>query len=98
MPSCPYCGCPGGSDVDATGHGSVYSWIGVQRALTPGFESDVPYTVLTVDLDGGGRMFGRLEGGTAATIGMRVAPLFVDHDDWCELRFRAEDTGARGSA
>ena len=98
MPSCPYCGSEDGVDVDCTGHGSVYSWIGVQRALTPGFESDVPYTVLTVDLDGGGRMFGRLEGAMTVTIGMRVSPAFVDHDDWCELRFRADETDARGGA
>jgi len=52
---------------------------------------DVPYAVATVDLDGGARMFGRIEPPGAARIGARVSPLFVDHGDWTELRFRAGD-------
>jgi uncharacterized OB-fold protein len=47
----------------------------------------VPYTIATVDLDGGGRIFGRVEPAEAAAIGLAVGPVFVDHDGWTELRF-----------
>ena len=53
---------------------------------------DVPYAVATVDLDGGARMLGRIEPPDAARIGARVSPVFVDHGDWTELRFRAGDS------
>ena len=46
---------------------------------------EVPYTIAAVDLDGGGRVFARIEGD--CSIGMRVAPEFVDHDTWTELRY-----------
>ena len=47
---------------------------------------EVPYSIATVDLDGGGRVFARVEG--SCFIGQRVAPEFVDHDTWTELRYR----------
>ena len=84
MPSCPFCGLPGGDDVELDGSGRVYSWVVVHRALTPAQEG-VPYTVATVELDGV-RMLGRLEGEPGD--GAPVAPVFVDHDGWTELRFR----------
>ena len=36
-------------------------------------------------------MLGRIEPPGAARIGARVVPLFVDHGDWTELRFRPDD-------
>lgn len=48
--------------MDASGRGRVYSWVTIHRALDPAFAEDVPYTVLSVDLDEGPRMFGRLCG------------------------------------
>jgi uncharacterized OB-fold protein len=90
LPSCPYCGTPGGTDVEATGQGTVYSWVRAQRALSPAFAADVPYAIVTVDLDGGGRLLGRLVPAEAAEIGLRVGPDYFEHDDWTELRFRPE--------
>jgi uncharacterized OB-fold protein len=60
LPGCPYCGGIRVSLVETTGQGSVYSWVTVRRALDPAFEESVPYTVLVVDLDDGGRVNGRL--------------------------------------
>jgi len=60
LPGCPYCGGEQVSLVETTGQGSVYSWVTVRRALDPAFEDSVPYTVLVVDLDDGGRVNGRL--------------------------------------
>jgi len=90
MPACPYCGSLGGADVEVTGSGTVYSWVRVERPLTPAFAAEVPYSVATVDLDGGGRVLGRLLPHDRAAIGARVAPSFVDHGDWTELRFVVE--------
>ena len=85
VPACPWCGTPGGVDEEIDGRGRVYSWIVVHRALTGAHE--VPYTVAVVELPGGPRLLGRLEGTPAD--GVEVEPFFVDHDDWTELRFRA---------
>lgn len=91
MPACPWCGATGVAPVIATGHGHVYSWVGVRRALTPGFETDVPYTIATVELVEGARVFARLEGSEPSEPGGSVVAMFVDHDGWTELRFRSND-------
>ena len=88
MPACPYCGTAGGVDVVVAGTGTVYSWVGVKRAMTPAFAGEVPYSVATVDLDGGGRVFARVTPSGDVAIGIAVLPEFVDHDSWTELRFR----------
>ncbi|MDA8044499.1 MAG: OB-fold domain-containing protein [Actinomycetota bacterium] len=93
MPTCPYCGTDGGEEVEPPGTGTVYSWVRVERALTPAAADQVPYCVATVDLDGGGRIHGRLEPPAAARIGMAVTPVYVDHDDWTELRFAGPEGG-----
>lgn len=91
LPSCPWCASAGGQDVGVDGHGTVYSFVRAFRALTPGMEGDVPYAVATVELDGGARVFGRVEPPDIAAIGLRVRPHFVDHDGWTELRFVPEE-------
>jgi uncharacterized protein len=60
LPGCPYCGGEQVSLVETTGRGLVYSWVTVRRALDPAFVESVPYTVLVVELDEGGRVNGRL--------------------------------------
>jgi uncharacterized OB-fold protein len=85
-PACPYCAHPTWRLEEVPGTGIVYSFIVVHRAFDPAFAAEVPYTVATVDLDGGGRVVARM--GTTPAIGARVSPDFVDHLDWTELRFR----------
>ena len=90
MPSCPFCGTPGGEDVAIRGNGTVYSWVRVHRAMTPNVAAgDLPYVVATVDFDGGGRVFGRLVDGNDVRVGQRVEPVFTDHGSWTELQFAA---------
>ena len=98
MPSCPYCGEPGGTDVVVPGTGRVYSWVRVHRLLSgrtgadgDADDSELPYAVVTVTLDTGPRMVGRLEPADRATVDLPVRPLFVDHDGWTELRFRPDE-------
>jgi uncharacterized OB-fold protein len=88
-PACPYCATPGGRWVEADGSGEVFSFIVVHRAFDPAFAADVPYTIATVDLDGGGRIIGRTT--APVTIGTPVRPDFADHPDWTELRFAPEE-------
>jgi uncharacterized OB-fold protein len=86
MPACPWCGTAGGDDVAVAGTGVVYSFVRAHRALTDAMADDVPYAVAAVDLDGGARVFARVEPPSAARVGLRVRPLFVDHATWTELR------------
>jgi hypothetical protein len=60
MPSCPLCGSAEIEEVEASGRGRIYSWITVHIPLDPAFADDVPYTIVAVDLEEGGRLFGRL--------------------------------------
>jgi hypothetical protein len=89
MPTCPYCACPESEVRQVAGEGTIYSWIVVHRAFAPEFASQVPYTLVTVTLDEGCRIVGRLQSGTPA-FGARVHPVFHDHPEWTELRFRTE--------
>jgi uncharacterized OB-fold protein len=59
-PGCPRCASTEVRLVEASGRGRVYSWVVVNRALDPAFAGDAPYVILTVDLDEGARIFGRL--------------------------------------
>lgn len=86
MPSCPYCAHPEWRSEEIAGTGTVFSYIVVHRTFDTAFTEDVPYTVATVDLDGGGRIAARMTG--TPTIGAPVEPAFVDHSEWTELRFR----------
>jgi uncharacterized OB-fold protein len=89
MPACPWCGGAVAEWRAVSGRGRVYSWVGVQRALTSDFEAEVPYTIATVELEEGARAFGRLEGPEPGAPGGAVAAMFVDHPEWTELRFVA---------
>lgn len=93
LPTCPSCASREITFVEVAGVGSVYSWIVVHRSPMPAFAAELPYTIVTVDLDAGCRCFGRLDGVTQACAGLRVAPVFHRHETWTELRFCAADVG-----
>lgn len=57
---CPYCGSESWVWEKASGLGNVYSWVVVHRAFDPTFVDDVPFTVLTVQLEEGPKVLGRL--------------------------------------
>jgi hypothetical protein len=58
LAGCPYCGGTALTLRRFPGRGAVYSWVEVHRSLEDP-PAAVPYTVLTVDLDAGARVFGR---------------------------------------
>lgn len=59
---CPYCGSGDVKWVTANPQGEIFSWTVVHRSQTPGFESEVPYAVVLVELKDakGVRMVGNL--------------------------------------
>jgi uncharacterized protein len=95
LPACPNCGSRELSDRTVSGHGTVYSWVRVHRALSDEPAVDAPYAIVTVDLDEGARLFARMEPHASASIGLEVQAGFIDHDGWTELLFRPRDDSLR---
>ncbi|GAA1844923.1 hypothetical protein GCM10009836_25530 [Pseudonocardia ailaonensis] len=62
QPYCPHCGSTSAQLQPHAGDGTVYSWVVVHRAFAEEFAGDVPYGIVAVDLDGGGRLVGRFSG------------------------------------
>jgi uncharacterized protein len=58
--SCPYCATPGGSWEEVEPRGRLYSWVVTHVPFEPSLADAVPYTVATVRLDAGPKMFARL--------------------------------------
>lgn len=87
MPSCPFCAATAVRSETVAGRGKVYSWVTVHRSLeTP--SRPVPYTIATVDLDAGARVFGRFEGAGEPCANDAVICVKVDHDNMNALTFR----------
>jgi uncharacterized OB-fold protein len=57
---CLICGRDEVESAQVAPAGTIYSWVVIHQALDPAFVDDVPYAVVTVHLDVGARMFGRL--------------------------------------
>ena len=55
----------------ASGRGRIHSWTVAHHAYHPAFGAELPYTLVTVDLDEGPRALGRWHGGELA-LGLRV--------------------------
>ncbi len=47
--------------IDASGRGKIHSWTVAHHAFHPAFKADLPYTLVTVDLEEGPRALGRLD-------------------------------------
>jgi len=61
-PVCDACFSMNVAWVDASGRGSVHSWTVTHHAFHPGFKPDLPYALVTVDLDEGVRVQAQLRG------------------------------------
>ncbi len=80
----------------ASGRGKVHSWTVCHHAFHPGFKRELPYVVLTVDMDEGGRMVGQVDGlpEDALQVGLPVEVTYVDVDESITLpAFRAQTSG-----
>jgi uncharacterized OB-fold protein len=73
-PVCDACFSMNTEWIDASGRGTVHSWTITHYAFHPGYKADVPYMLLTVDLEEGVRMNAQARGiePSALRIGMPV--------------------------
>jgi hypothetical protein len=84
---CPHCrnASPEFAFEPVTGHGSIRSWAVVHDSFLPGFEADLPFVLVDVELDEQRdlRMIGRLLDGPDIVlhVGDRVSVAFEDLDD-----------------
>jgi uncharacterized protein len=67
-PVCPSCYSMNAEWIDASGRGAVHSWTITHYAFHPGFKGDLPYALLTVDLEEGVRMQAQARGIDAAAL------------------------------
>ncbi|ODU28944.1 MAG: hypothetical protein ABS80_02210 [Pseudonocardia sp. SCN 72-51] len=72
LPVCPMCGSRNSVRVDASGVGTLFSWVRYHRSYLPAFASLVPYPVGLVELDEGAHVIGRLVGVDDPVIGTRL--------------------------
>jgi uncharacterized protein len=61
-PVCDACYSMNVDWIDASGRGAVHSWTITHHAFHPGFKQDLPYTLLTVDLEEGVRLNAQARG------------------------------------
>lgn len=61
-PACPYCGSSDWTWREASGEGTVFSFMRQHKGYLPEFEDLLPYVVATIQLAEGPRMFARLIG------------------------------------
>jgi uncharacterized OB-fold protein len=71
-PVCPYCLAEATEWQTTSGRGVVVSWIRYHKCYLPQFEPLIPYSVVTVELDAGPRIFGRWRDPETPHIGGRV--------------------------
>jgi hypothetical protein len=82
--ACPQCGStdPQYAYQQVSGQGTVRSWTVIRQSFLPGFDADLPFMLVDVELaeQPGLRMIGRLLDGpdTPVTIGTKVMAAFED--------------------
>ena len=86
---CSTCYCAAVTWRDASGRGTVHSWTVAHHAFHAGFVPDLPYTLVTVDLQEGVRALGRWKGERPPAIGMPVSGAFETRADSVDLVFQA---------
>jgi hypothetical protein len=77
--------------IQASGKGKVHSWTVSHHPFHPGFKEEVPYLLVTVELEEGVRMISQLKGPVdqKVEIGMPVEVLFEDvTEDFTLPKFR----------
>jgi uncharacterized OB-fold protein len=97
MSTCPLCGSGEYDWERVAARGTLYSWVVTHLAFDASLADDVPYVIGTVELEGGPRLFARLEGVSAETLepGMGLEGVFCDEGGLPFLRFRPVDLDDR---
>lgn len=87
---CTDCFSDAYSWIEVSGRGAVHSWTVCHHAFHPAFVKDLPYTLVTVDLDEGIRAMGRCST-DALILGQRVKATFpLRPDGFGQLTFLPE--------
>lgn len=74
----------------ATGAGRVHSWTVAHHAFHPGFAGELPYTLVTVDLDAGVRALGQWKSAGTPFIGQLVQGRFIPRGETADLIFELD--------
>jgi uncharacterized protein len=69
---CTRCFSPAVVWQTASGRGTLHGWTVAHHAFHPSFKAELPYTLVTVDLEEGVRALGRWAGAGELSIGMPV--------------------------
>jgi uncharacterized OB-fold protein len=77
--------------VPASGLGVIHSWTVSHHAFHPSFVAELPYTLVTVDLDEGVRALGRWVGPAELCIGMPVFGAFEAREGGVDLVFKPRE-------
>ena len=73
--------------VPCTGRGTIHSWTVSHHAFHPSFAAELPYALVTVDLEQGVRALGRWRGDMAFSIGLPVQGNFETREGGVDLVF-----------
>ena len=93
---CPACHSDAVEWTPASGRGTVHSWTVAHHAFHPAFAAELPYTLVTIDLEEGVRALGRWQNEAVPRLGQPVQGRFLTRDDGgSDLAF-APATGAAG--
>ena len=79
-PVCPHCFGETLEWRQATGRGTISSWVIVHKAWLPAFANDIPYNAVQVELEEGVRLTSNVIGAANQTlqVGMKVQAVFDD--------------------
>lgn len=75
----------------ASGRGTVHSWTVAYHAFHPAFAAELPYILVTVDLEEGVRALGRWRGDASLSLGQAVQGVFEAREGGTDLVFAASD-------
>ena len=86
---CDACYSDGVNWISSKAFGTIQSWTVAHHAFHPAFAAELPYTLVTVDLDEGVRALGRWRGNAAMSIGLTVEGRFEAREGGVDLVFQA---------
>ena len=90
---CDVCYSSDVEPLESSGRGTVHSWTICHHAFDQAFAADLPYVLLTVDMDEGVRVLGRLASAVETRVGLPVQIAFsADVDGRPEPVFTTADT------
>ena len=73
--------------IASSGRGTIHSWTIAYHAFHAAFAAELPYTLITIDLDEGVRALGRWRGDAALSIGLKVQGRFEPREGGVDLVF-----------